>query len=67
MARDVGAKNDDTLAREIGTAMASELRVLGFNLNFAPVADLAVRDVDVDGLTRDGDRVPVLRGGAWQL
>jgi aminopeptidase len=24
-------------------------------------------DVDVDGITRDGDRVPVLRAGAWQL
>ena len=24
-------------------------------------------DVDVDGITRDGDRVPVLRGGSWQL
>ncbi|MBD0337693.1 MAG: aminopeptidase [Thermoleophilia bacterium] len=23
-------------------------------------------DVDVTGITRDGDRVPVLRGGAWQ-
>ena len=24
-------------------------------------------EVDVDGVTRDGDRVPVLRGGAWQI
>jgi aminopeptidase len=24
-------------------------------------------EVDVDGLTREGDRVPVLRGGAWQI
>jgi aminopeptidase len=24
-------------------------------------------EVDVDGLTADGARVPVLRGGAWQL
>jgi aminopeptidase len=24
-------------------------------------------EVDVDGITRDGDRVPVLRGGAWQV
>jgi aminopeptidase len=24
-------------------------------------------ELDVDGITRDGDRVPVLRGGAWQL
>ena len=24
-------------------------------------------EVDVDGVTRDGDRVPVLRGGSWQF
>ena len=24
-------------------------------------------EVDVTGITRDGDRVPVLRGGAWQI
>jgi aminopeptidase len=24
-------------------------------------------ELDVDGITRDGDAVPVLRGGAWQL
>ena len=24
-------------------------------------------EMDVDGITRDGDRVPVLRGGAWQI
>jgi len=24
-------------------------------------------EVDVDGITREGDRVPVLRGGAWQF
>ena len=24
-------------------------------------------EVDVDGLTRDGERVPVLRGGSWQI
>jgi aminopeptidase len=24
-------------------------------------------DVDVTGVTRDGERVPVLRGGAWQV
>ena len=24
-------------------------------------------ELDVDGLTRDGGRVPVLRGGAWQI
>ena len=25
------------------------------------------REIDVDGVTRDGARVPVLRGGAWQI
>jgi leucyl aminopeptidase (aminopeptidase T) len=24
-------------------------------------------EVDVDGLTADGERVPVMRAGAWQL
>jgi leucyl aminopeptidase (aminopeptidase T) len=24
-------------------------------------------DLDVDGITQDGERVPVLRGGAWQI
>ena len=24
-------------------------------------------EVDVDGITGDGDRVPVLRGGSWQI
>jgi aminopeptidase len=24
-------------------------------------------EVEVDGITRDGDRVPVLRGGSWQI
>jgi leucyl aminopeptidase (aminopeptidase T) len=23
--------------------------------------------VDVDGITADGERVPMLRGGAWQI
>jgi aminopeptidase len=24
-------------------------------------------ELDVDGITRDGDAVPVLRGGTWQI
>ena len=24
-------------------------------------------ELDVDGITRDGQSVPVLRGGAWQI
>ena len=40
MPRDIGAKNDVTLTRDVASALASELRLLGFNLDFAPVADL---------------------------
>ena len=25
------------------------------------------REVDVDGITHDGEHVPVLRDGAWQM
>jgi aminopeptidase len=35
----------------------------GIHLDFM----IGSNEVDVDGITRDGDRVPVLRGGAWQL
>ena len=35
----------------------------GLHLDFM----IGSNDVDVDGLTRDGERVPVLRGGSWQL
>ncbi|MDE0887590.1 MAG: beta-N-acetylhexosaminidase [Myxococcota bacterium] len=37
---ELGAKDDETLARDVGRAMATELRALGFNVNFAPVLDV---------------------------
>ena len=36
----LGAAGDETLAREVGAAVARGLRSLGFNWNFAPVADV---------------------------
>jgi len=36
----LGAANDETLAREVGAAVARAVRSLGFNWNFAPVLDL---------------------------
>ena len=35
----------------------------GIHIDFMVGGD----DVDVTGITRDGHRVPVLRGGAWQI
>jgi beta-N-acetylhexosaminidase len=36
----LGAADDETLAREVGTAVARAIRAMGFNWNFAPVLDL---------------------------
>ena len=36
----VGASDDATLAREVGAALAREVRAVGFNLDFAPVLDV---------------------------
>jgi beta-N-acetylhexosaminidase len=36
----LGAADDETLARDVGAAVARGLRSLGFNWNFAPVADV---------------------------
>lgn len=36
----IGAKNDVELTRRLGRAVADELRLLGVNLNFAPVFDV---------------------------
>jgi len=36
----VGATGDDELARSVGRAMATELRAVGIDLNFAPVLDV---------------------------
>ena len=35
----------------------------GIHLDFM----IGSNEMDVDGITRDGNRVPVLRGGSWQL
>ena len=37
----LGAVGDVDLARRVGTATGLELRALGFNVNYAPVADIA--------------------------
>jgi beta-N-acetylhexosaminidase len=37
---ELGAHNDERLARDVGRAMAVELRAIGFNVNFAPVLDV---------------------------
>ena len=37
---DIGATNDPSKAYEIGTTYGKEMRALGFNLDFAPVADV---------------------------
>jgi beta-N-acetylhexosaminidase len=47
-ASDVGAANDPLKANEAYAALAKELRATGFNLNFAPVADLS-RAANVKG------------------
>lgn len=37
----LGAANDPDLARRIGQSLGRDLRLLGFNMNFAPVLDVA--------------------------
>lgn len=39
----LGAANDPDLTRRVAGAMGSELRAVGINLNYAPVADVASR------------------------
>ncbi len=39
----LGAVNDPDLTRRVGAAIGTELRALGINLNYAPVADVASR------------------------
>lgn len=42
----VGAAGDLVLARQLGVAMANELRSLGITMNFAPVIDVDTGDAD---------------------
>lgn len=37
----LGAANDENLTRDVGAALGRELRAVGVNVNYAPVADLA--------------------------
>src|SRR5213079_2758239 len=52
-------------AYEIGVAEEERARVnkSDIHIDFMIGGD----DVDVTGLTRDGEEVPVLRGGSWQI
>ncbi len=47
----------------VGEADVPRLNRSGIHIDFMIGGD----DVDVTGLTRAGERVPVLRGGAWQI
>jgi len=44
---ELGAENNEDLARDIGRAMALELRALGFNVNFAPVLDVLCEETTI--------------------
>ena len=39
-AKEIGEENDPDLAYQLGSKLGSELYSLGFNMNFAPVADV---------------------------
>ncbi len=45
---EIGATQDPEKAREIGVALGKELTELGFNLDFAPVADIITVDANQD-------------------
>jgi beta-N-acetylhexosaminidase len=44
---ELGATEDEDLARQVGKAMGAELRVLGFNVNFAPVLDVLCEETTI--------------------
>jgi beta-N-acetylhexosaminidase len=44
---ELGARNDEGLALEVGRAMAEELRAIGFNINFAPVLDVLCEETTI--------------------
>jgi aminopeptidase len=53
-------------AYELGVASAEDkqrLNASSVHVDFM----IGSPEIDVDGITRDGDAVPVLRGGAWQI
>lgn len=45
---EVGATNDPENAREIGVTLGKELKELGFNMDFAPVADILAIETNQD-------------------
>ena len=50
--RELGARGDEGLCERVGAAIGADLRVLGFNVDFAPVLDVVSSDVN----TVIGDR-----------
>jgi beta-N-acetylhexosaminidase len=64
----LGATNDVVLAHAAGVAQASELRAIGFNVNFAPVLDVNTNPrnpiINVRSLGDDAERVAQL-GAAY--
>jgi len=44
---ELGARDNEELALEVGRAMASELRAIGFNVNFAPVLDVLCEETTI--------------------
>ena len=44
--KELGKKNDSHIAYEVGTVIAEELRVIGVNVNFAPVIDVIENEND---------------------
>ena len=56
----IGANGDPSVAYETGVTIGSYLSELGFNLNFAPVADIAVADSAVLGNRSFGEDAGVV-------
>lgn len=58
---ELGATDDEELARQVGKAMGAELRAIGFNVNFAPVLDVLCEETTIAigdrSLGADPDRV----------
>jgi beta-N-acetylhexosaminidase len=57
----LGAAGDPALTRRVGEAIGSELRAVGVNVNYAPVADLATNPLNPSlGVRSFGDDPPVV-------
>lgn len=58
----IGEKNDPELARDVARAIAKEIASLGFNMNFAPVADINTNSQNpVIGVRAYGSDAKVVR------